>query len=288
MERSSTTPTFESGRFVGIHLSGVRGNKTSLVVARGAAGKPRLFVEEIFRDLTPETGEGDASLLDALQEVGDSPVDGALIDVPLELPPCVSCTLFRKIDPCPTFARCDQTEIAWMRRRFAHNQEIHPVPYLQRPVDYFLRENFSDYLDPRETMGSNEAPLLARWIYLSRHLPFVVKETIPKLSLKLLVLALKLRKTLLAEIRDPRVGMESRRELLKLLIDKKLLFVYDSDLEILCRDVGAFDALIASWTAFLVAEGLCEPMPEPVFAHSGWVMIPNVSKINEFLKAHVG
>lgn len=293
----------ESRRYLGLDLAGAKNQKTALTVLEHYPKQKKTFVLDVFdrigRDRRgdsheiatphgPDAPVGDKALLDLLSELRDGcPIGLAGVNVPLELPPCVSCT--RKT--CPMPANCTVPAVKWMRqatRKAArdHDSEVRVLdftPYTQRPVELWVRYSVFPELpewarfEIDETLGGNRAPLTARMHFLKRHVAdFDFVEVWPKLSLAILAESLGLHKRTVSTYRHLEQGAHSRELILDKLVAEKNLFVYERDLRKLANSLPAFDSFICAYTAMLSDSELCSKGPKTFPATAGWVEYPEL------------
>lgn len=256
----------QSKRYAGLELGGSKSARTALTVLEYFPSENKLFLRTLHTQIK---GEGDAysdeRLLSLVREA-----KGAVLGVnaPLTLSPCLAC----KLPVCPGFRLCEEPAVRWMREESARlgiHPEKQPTPYTQRPVDLLVRGRYQDRspvpLPSEESFGSGRAPLAARARYLMRHLDRVsLLEVQPRLALALLAPAYPLSPRELRRYRDVEDGVENRVSILEKLGDEPhaeglpRIFLYNSDIYALARDLAAFDSFLCALMAVYSDLGLLE------------------------------
>lgn len=269
-----------SETFGGLTLAGGKRQGTALALLRHEEKTNQLFLTDLYGKLgsTPSK-TSDQALLHVIQKRGDPPsILG--VNVPLALPPCLLCQL----PWCPGHEACEVESVVWMRKsqtrmtkKYKHSKP--PLPYVQRPVEVYLRENISHELDLPGAYSSNISPLVARIQYLKRHLSQSIQliEILPRLTFYQLAPMFGLDAKLAFTYRGPEKGSEDRYRFLSRLKEHVPLFIYDRDLELLTLNPPCFDAFLGAYTAFLFKQGLCENPPENFPLDEGWVAFPKMS-----------
>lgn len=248
-------------RFLGLELGGSRSHRTALVALDYFESEHRAFVAELHAQLhggVDETADAELARL-----ISSSPHEALGVNAPLSLPPCVACTL----PVCPTFERCDQPAILWMREEAKKVAgKARPIsPYTQRPVDLLHRGRWQDEAPFDESFGSGRAPLAARMLYLKRQLASThLLEVNPRLALAGLAPWFAITKRELRRCRDVEEGLENRASILEKLSGAPRadgvprIFLYNADLAGFAKDLSAFDALIVALMALYGALNLLE------------------------------
>lgn len=276
----------ETKRYLGLELSGAKNQKTSLAVLEFYPREKKIFLLDIYDKITHrENQTSDEALLEVIEEM-DQEVMGMGVNVPLELPPCVTCTE----ESCPLPVNCNITSVKWMRElsQKTHenssslNRQKDFTPYTQRPIELWIRHHIfpkipaSALFEVDETLGGNRAPLTARMNFLKRHLKNIfLYEVWTKLSVAILASRLGLPKRVIQTYRHLEDGAISREEILLALTGNKEMFIYEADLRKLSQNLTAFDAFICAWTALLAHRKQCVPAPEHFPLQSGWIQFPS-------------
>jgi hypothetical protein len=278
-------PAHEAKRFLGLELAGAKNQKTSVAVLEYFAKERKIFLLDIFDHIMAlEHQSGDDALLEVLKEESPGVVKMG-VNVPLELPVCITCA--RK--SCIVSARCAAPAVKWMRaltRKAAKTQTLsHRVreftPYTQRPVELWIRHQIlpllpeSNFFEIDEALGGNRAPLTARMHFLKRHLTDIpLVEVWPKLSIAVLAAKLGVHKRIASSYRHLEYGVHAREEILIGLSQKYELFVYERDMKKISHSLTAFDAFICAFTALLSHQNQCVKAPKGFPIATGWVQYP--------------
>jgi hypothetical protein len=272
-------------RYLGLELAGAKNQKTAIATIEYYPKEKKIFLLDIYdRISASEDQTGDEALLDILREAGPS-VARIGVNVPLELPACITCT--RKT--CPLPAKCVVPAVKWMRmftRRAYKNPSLDIrvkefTPYTQRPFELWARYQLIPQLseesrfDVDETLGGNKAPLTARMHFLKMHLrDFELIEAWPKLTVAILTADLQISRRIIASYRHLDNGAHARVEILEALSEKYGIFIYERDLRKLSHSLTAFDSFICSYTALLSDNEACTRPPNGFPVTSGWVQYP--------------
>lgn len=281
-----------SQRYLGLELAGAKNQKTSLAAIEFYPREQKIFLLDIYDRIIPnkkDTGEeqtGDEALVDILEELQPG-VARMGVNVPLELPPCITCPR----QGCTIEEHCNIPSVKWMReatrkaaRRYQAEKDIRArefTPYTQRPVELWLRYSVMPEL-PREcrfeideTLGGNKAPLTARMHFLKRHLKdFHPVEISPKLSVAILAAQMGLSRRVIASYRQLEEGAQARSEIIETLAAEEGIFIYERDVRKLSQSLTSFDAFVCAYTALLSDTGRCAKVPKGFPVASGWVHYP--------------
>lgn len=275
----------ESQRYLGIDVAGAKNNRTAVAVLEFYPRERKIFLLDIFeRVAASETATGDQALLALVDELREG-VASIGVNVPMDLPPCMTCT--RK--SCPLPSKCTVPAVKWMRqiskkgkktKRGAWLPEF--TPYTQRPIELWVRHQLLPELpewarfEIDEALGGNKAPLTARMSFLQRHLEDLnVTETWPKLSISLLAESLGLSKRTTSTYRHLEQGLHAREEILEALIARHGVFIYERDMHKLAANLAAFDAFFCAYTALLSDTQRCARKPASFAPSSGWISYPD-------------
>jgi hypothetical protein len=282
----------ESQKYLGLELAGAKNQKTALAVIEYFPKGNKTFLLDIY-DRLPS---GDQPLLELISELqGDGPgISRMGVNVPLELPPCVTCTK----KSCLLPQGCQVESVKWMREitaRAARKEDVRVndfTPYTQRPVELWIRYEVLPKLPPThrfeidEALGGNKAPLTARMHFLKRHLRDIhLSEAWPKLTMAILARQMGISKRLISRYRHLEEGMHAREEIISTLIEEHRIFIYDRDVRKLSHSLAAFDAFICSYTALLCDLEKCAEIPDDYPADAGWVEYPSLELDNSDLWA---
>lgn len=310
--RKGSISVRESRRYIGLELAGAKNHKTALAVLEHYPKEKKIFLLDLYdrisnREAAPapelkgsqksakSTSKenlrensrnfhktGDEALLDLLKELNQGDANLG-VNVPLELPPCISCT--RKT--CPMPAKCNVPSVKWMRQISRHPshqaRSLEFTPYTQRPIELWIRYELLpelpewSHFEIDETLGGNRAPLTARMDFLRRHLgKLPTIEVLPKLSTSILVHHLGLNKRIASSYRHLELGSHFREEIIEKLAEAHGIFIYERDVRKLATSLTAFDAFICAYTALLTHIGKCEKVPSGFPVGSGWIHYPRL------------
>lgn len=67
---------------------------------------------------------------------------------------------------------------------------------------------------------------------------------------------------------------ETRQAFLDALLQKRLVFIYQQDLQRLVENRDAFHAFLAALTGYLSSRGQCEPKPRGFPDNESWIDYP--------------
>jgi hypothetical protein len=283
-------------RYLGLDLAGAKNAKTTLAVLEYYPKEKKIFVLDVHAGIgADETASSDEVLIQTILDHADGHPDVKIgVNVPLSLPPCITCT--RK--SCPLPSACTVPEVKWMRNHSMRSTLSRPrkrtaskrnmrlkeyfTPYTQRPVELYLKNEVWDRLPEKlrfeidETLGGNRAPLSARMHFLRFHLRhFELHEVLPKLTTVLLLPSLRIPQRIFTQHRQLESGVAARQAIVERMCDSLDLFIYDRDLKKLTQSLNAFDAFLSAYTVLLQDRGECASPPKGFPMTSGWVAHPN-------------
>ncbi len=287
----------ESRRYLGLDLAGAKNNKTAIAVLEYYPKEGKTFLLDIHDRIPEEKApdvpqaasqkgnftSGDAALLALLEELRTG-VSLIGVNVPLELPPCITCT--RK--SCRDNDQCAGPAVQWMKEisrkaTRAHVKVLEFTPYTQRPVELWVRYQILPKLHPYErfeideTLGGNRAPLTARMHFIQKHLSGLhLVEVWPKLSIALLAREIGLSKRTVMAYRQLEEGIQAREEILEHLADRADVFIYERDIRKLAHNLPAFDAFFCAYTALLRGLDRTAEIPAGFPDSGGWVHYPKL------------
>jgi hypothetical protein len=259
-------------RFIGLRLGGARNPNTCISVIDYYKDHGRIFLVDILSKLKKEKKEDlDDVLVEILSNLKDkSTFSFIATNAPLSLPPCYEC----KLKKCTGFKTCKKTKLIKFKKKAKElNEKIIVKPYTQRLEDIILKLNGANAFS-HETMGSNLSPLTSRMIYIKKRLSgFKIKETNIKLSFLNILKALNMNEDYLKRYTDLFSGQKIRKTFLKKIEKNKNIFIYNSDLKELIKNVKTFEAFILAFTAYLDFVGKTKKID------SKTLIIPKVSKL---------
>lgn len=280
-----TTSKHESQKYLGLELAGAKNQKTAIAVIEYFPKGNKTFLLDIY-DRLPS---GDQALLELIDELRPSGIARMGVNVPLELPPCMTCTK----KSCLLPQGCQVESVKWMReltarvaRSTAQDKDIRVhefTPYTQRPVELWIRYEVlpklpvSHRFEIDEALGGNKAPLTARMHYLKKHLRDIhLSEAWPKLTMAVVAQQLGISKRIVSRYRHLEEGMHAREEIIAALSEESRIFIYDRDVRKLSQSLAAFDAFLCSYTALLYDLKMCAEIPDDYPTEAGWVEYPSL------------
>jgi hypothetical protein len=252
-------------KFAGLSTSSVKVEKTALCILEYYPKQERIFLSRLYEKFKNDSEESADSKIIELLNMYSKNLKSTVFDSPIELPKCLRCNL-----KCPGFEVCDVPEVKYSRQVIQQlNKNKKPQktlsPYTYRAADYYLQDFCLEHKIKTEvhpTIGSNQAALVARNLFLKKRLTCSTFETQVKISAYLIAEYLKMNKTQYLHLRDVFKGEDSRRIFLNLLIDKKNIFVYRQDLKFLVENIHCFDAFVAALTAYFKYSKSCIGKPK--------------------------
>lgn len=222
--------------------------------------------------------EGDISSdLILCEEIMKKKIETLAYNVPLTLPKCFTCRL-----KCPGYEVCDEGEILWM---WDHYRKLESegragklfTPYTERCVEQYLMTEIEEAFHIQHALGANMAPLTARAQFLNRRLKMKAIEVFPRLSLWRIGRSIHIQKSYLRFHNHQMGGEEAREFVLRELVRRHLVFLYEQDVRLMVESYHAFDAFICALTAVLKFKGQCEGRPRGFPKREGWIEIPKES-----------
>lgn len=256
-------------RFIGLELSGPHSERSSVVSMDHYEAQGRLVVSSAHsglggnKDQTPSADEELIRLLDGLSEGCES--FGLCTQAPITLPP------FFRDGPIR------ERESSWLRDYW---NKVKPrpkafLPYLNRPIDVWLRY-FSDEGAPvPESFGANRAPIAARVQFLQSASEATFFESFAPASFLRLSASLDFRKSWAEDYTDLDKGTDIRADFLEALSDAlPSLFMYEHDQDLFAADLQSFHAFVLALTLWLSERGHTEARPPNFPKESTWALLP--------------
>lgn len=269
-------------RFIGLELSGPHSERSAVVAVDHYEAQGRLVVSSVHSGLggnkgqSPTADEELVSLIDGL--CSKSSTTGICTQAPTTLPP-----YFRNADIC-------ERESSWLRD-YWHKVKPRPkafLPYLNRPVDVWLRYFSEEGAQVPASFGANRAPLAARMQYLQGACGDDLKskfcESFAPASFMRLSASLDFRKSWAEDYTDLDKGADIRAQFLEALSDAlPSLFLYEHDQDLFAADLQSFHAFILALTLWLSERGHTESRPPNFPKQSTWTLLPRpLMKWSEF------
>ncbi len=257
-------------RSLGLELTGTRNPRTALAALDFYPKTGRLVLAELDATLGEEAEKtSDQALLEALRSYSsDFEVTGLSIHAPTSLPPWFK------------HGSLENEETRWMESLWTKlKPQPKPfLPYLQRPVEVWLRHCTSERFQIPDGLGSNGAPLAARVQFLLKSLPGPLNESYPRATITRLVHSLELSPKWALLYTDLERGVETRDAFLTNLCRKlPQIFIYEKDYETLVMELQAFQAFLSALNQHLLFRKQTENRPEGFPKEAAWIAIPRRS-----------
>ncbi len=264
----------KSMRFIGVSLAGGKTDKTAISLLEFFPEENRLFLSRLVDRLKPsEQISGDSQVISELLMM-KSPGAQVIFDTPFHLPQCLTCTLV-----CPGQEACNQPQIQWMRK-FEENQRKKKrpkrmfTPYTQRAIDLYAQTELEESFFIQHAMGANQAPLLARAMFLKKRIDMPCFEALAGVAVWRIGRNFKIAKSHLRAFRKSVGGEEAREIFLENLAANTNTFIYDQDYRMLIRNHHCFEALICSFTGFLRHKDAVTLPPKEWPSGEDWPLFP--------------
>jgi hypothetical protein len=263
--------------FIGAALAGGKSDKTCLAFVEYYPEQNKIFLNQMLDHLKSEGDiSSDLILHEEILRVKNK-IECIAYNVPLTLPKCMRCKL-----KCPGYEACQEEEILWM---WDHYRKIEIekrdgklfTPYTERCVEQYLSSELDKPFHVQHAFGANLAPLTVRAQFINRRLKLPTIEVFPRLSLWRIGRTLNLQKSYLTFHKHQIGGDEARQAVLKELVRREIVFLYEQDVRLMVENPNAFDAFICAMTAILKFKGQCEKRPRDFPRDEGWIEIPKES-----------
>jgi hypothetical protein len=144
-----------------------------------------------------------------------------------------------------------ETHEHMLSRSFKRRLKKGILPYWNRPLDFFLWFNYYDQLldlfnSSYDSFGNTSLMIQSRFSYLRRHLPSGLElfEGNSQLTLIELLRSKIIQSRDIQNINDIELGAEARLNIIKRIEKYLNIFIYDQDLEIICKHPRAFDSFL--------------------------------------------
>ncbi len=257
-------------RWIGLELSGPHSERSAVVVLDEYPQSQRLVLSQVLSGLgANEEKSSDDALIELLRALS-SPSEGGRFEAmatqaPLSLPP-----FFKSSDDRPREER-------WLKELWARTKPRPRVflPYLNRPLDVWMRYFTPERFQIPEAMGANLAPLAARIQALKSELPSPIFESYPRASFTRIVGGAGFSRYWPKLYSDAEQGLRVRDDFLERLLKIfPQIFAYQGDLETLVVDLPSFHAFMSALSLFLNDKGQCDPKPEHFPSSASWLLLP--------------
>mgnify|MGYP001566910457 FL=1 len=261
-------------RFLGLSIAGGKSDKACLAVIEYFPKYKKIFLTKIFEKIKSEENiSADLKLHELIEQMREN-TESLTMDTPSRLPACLRCKL-----KCPGYENCKEVHIEWMWKYFREKSKKKKpkkifTPYTQRCVEMVLATEFEEIFIMPHALGANQAPLLARAVYIKKRLDIPILETFPTATLWRLGRSLQVMKSHLRHHKHSVGGNESRRAILQALSSSNVAFVYEQDVKLMTENNHAFEAFMCALTGFLKFKGLTEARPKNFPKNEDWVEVP--------------
>ncbi len=269
----------EFQRSLGLELSGPKNDRSALAVIDYYPRTQRLVLVDIkaqhFGNIEKSSDE---ALIESISGFCAKcrQFSGLSIHGPLAFPPYLQ-NLTAHSKRHPLSFKDKNPEVRWMNSIW---EQLKPrpkafLPYMQRPVEIWLKYLTPEKFQIPDVMGANAAPLAARLHFLKPHLPKKIFEVLPRASITRIVSSLGLPKTLYRDYSDVEKGLSTREHFFSQLIKKfPQIFIYEKDLDAMIVHVNFFNAFLAAFTQHLISVEETETPPKKFPKSSAWIHIP--------------
>lgn len=140
-----------------------------------------------------------------------------------------------------------------MSRSFKRRLKKGYLPYWNRPIDLWVWTQYYDQLlelfnGIYDSFGQSSLMIQSRFNYIRRHIPAEIElfESYPPLILIEVLRAQIITRKDIDSLNDIHRGIEARLNIIKAIEHALEIFIYDKDLENLCRHPRAFDSFLLS------------------------------------------
>jgi hypothetical protein len=262
-----------SERYVGLHLSGAKNDKTVLCEIQYYPKYKQLVLSQIIEKIGPEEKKtGDSVLVQEINKLKSIKQLG--INVSLQLPPCLRCRL-----KCPGVERCKVEEVQWLKKEYQKAKKKNKkarlaMPYTDRPVEYFVNQELEKHLEIQYSLSANAAPLTARAYFIQKHIKAKTKEILPALSVWRMGNYLNVQKSYLKYYKNSDDCEVVRLFFLDQLKEKVPIFMYNADKQLLVSNPHAFDAFICALSVFYDEKKMAEARPKNFPKKASWISFP--------------
>ena len=268
--------SLKANRFLGVHLSGGKNDKTALAVIEYFPSHDKLFLSHLHEKIRTEKDISADLFLHELLSGTYQSVKTIAVDAPVSLPLCVTCEL-----ECPGFENCAEPHITWMWKAYRKIKKKKKslklfTPYTQRCAEFALQSEIDPPFTIDEAFGSNLAPLSTRGLFIHRRLEdreFI--ETNSKLAIWTIGRELKCAKSHLKTYSHVAHGKEARAHILEKVVSYDLVFLYQQDINRLTENLQAFEAFFVALTAYFYSKKKFIKRPKGFPREEAWPVIPS-------------
>ena len=255
----SSSPFIKPHGFVGLCLGGAKKDTTSLAVLEYYSKEKKIFLRHIYSHIESTQKDSSDKLVYDLFKGAFARIHSVLVNAPLSLPQCVTCTL-----PCPGYEVCEESHIRWSWKFFhRHKKKRSKIfsPYTERCVESYLSKELDETFEIPHALNR-------------RFQGVKLQEFIAQLSLWYLGRSLKIPKSKLRAYKSSIEGQEVRALILNKLTDKGLVFLYEQDRRLMVKSHYNFEAFLGAFTGVLSFVGQCGKPPHNFPETKSWVEFP--------------
>jgi hypothetical protein len=156
------------------------------------------------------------------------------------------------------------------------------IPYWNRPVDYWVWENYYDQLlnifkVSYDSFSNVSMMLLSKFKYLLRHLPneLVMHESDVHLCILELYRAKIIAKKDVEKLKDIEEAVIGRLDIIRAIEKKLNIFIYENDLELIVKNPRAFDSFILTVVGERLLSGSLKKIPEWAHPEESRFVVPH-------------
>ncbi len=273
--------------YLGLYLSGLKKDKSSLIVLENYKGQKRLVISKITSSFkggaATKLGKSDSDLnalpdellIEEIKSYNKPVCIG--VNFPTYMPPAWYCK-----SSCKSLRDCNNLEIKTLFREYkkrtkltAKSKKIQPFPspYIERGIDYYVAYLLEESFPFEPAFSTNRATLLARGQFLKKSFKSIdYIECSTKASLWRIGRSYKIGKGVLRNFyKSP------SKDHLELFLKKleKDFFIYEEDKEMFIEDKSSFEALICALSAFYYKAKKSEKIPVSFLPKSQHFSLPN-------------
>ncbi len=158
------------------------------------------------------------------------------------------------------------------------------LPYWNRSIDLWIWENYYNQLlklfdVSYDSFGNASLMLLSRFAYLERHLPpkmNLFETFIPVTLIELLRNGI-ITQNMIMNLKDIEFNTQARMAIVKSIEEKLGIFIYENDLQLLCRNPKAFDSFLIAVAGHCKVRRSIKEVPNWCRGNSENFLIPNFS-----------
>jgi hypothetical protein len=171
-----------------------------------------------------------------------------------------------------------------MSRSFKRRLKKGYLPYWNRPIDLWVWCHYYDQLldifnGIYDSFGQSSLMIQSRFNYLRRHIPAEIdlyESFSPMIMIELLRAKIITKKDII-NLTDIHLGIEARLNIIKAIEHSLDIFIYDKDMENLCRHPRAFDSFLLSIAGLVHRKKRSKEIDDWAKADQSHFIAPNFS-----------